>query len=366
MQVEVSRENITKAVLRAEKVSGKNLTLPVLNCVLLVADRNVFKIKATNLELGIEVVVPAKISQEGVVAVPGGVLASVLNGLSRVDHVTLKVEQDNLRIETSHGKTVIKAVAYEDFPTLPYLPDAKPFSFDVEHFLQGVRSVWYSASVSMVKPEQASVYVYLDSGRMYFVATDSFRLAEKKVAAQGVDGFDSMLIPIKNVSEISRTLDGFSGAMEVRVTKDQVSFLMDGVYITSRLIDGSFPDYHQIIPKESVTDVTLLKQDLVNTLKRMTVFSDKFNQVHFSVKPAQKKFTISAQNADVGETTDSIEAAIEGEELEINFNHRYISDCFQSIPGDSVTLSFSGLSKPVIIRGVSDSSFLYLAMPMNR
>jgi len=109
-----------------------------------------------------------------------------------------------------------------------------------------------------------------------------------------------------------------------------------------------------------------MKQDFLNILKKTTIFSDTFNQIRFSIKPAKKQFTVSSQNADVGETVDSLPGALKGEALDINFNHRYIADCFQSINADSIALQFSGLGKPMIIKGVGDNSFLYLVMPMNK
>ena len=131
-------------------------------------------------------------------------------------------------------------------------------------------------------------------------------------------------------------------------------------------MDGSFPDYRQIIPKESKTEVVVLKEDLVRALKVATVFSDSFNQTTFSVNPAKKKLELKAKSADVGEGSTVLQAAISGESVEISFNHRYFSDCLASIPSDSVSISFSGANKPTVIRGVSDTSFIYIVMPMNR
>jgi len=138
------------------------------------------------------------------------------------------------------------------------------------------------------------------------------------------------------------------------------------VYLTSRIIDGTFPDYKQIIPKETSSKAVLLKQDLINSLKTSLIFSDNFNQLTLKLSPKNKSFNIESKNSNIGESTHSVEAVLEGEDISINVNHRYFTDCFQSINTDSIALSFSGQAKPIITQGVGDTSFLYLVMPMNQ
>jgi DNA polymerase-3 subunit beta len=137
--------------------------------------------------------------------------------------------------------------------------------------------------------------------------------------------------------------------------------------VVSRVIDGVFPDYRQIIPKGYATEAVVLKQDLLNALKISNIFSDKFNQIHLTIDPKGKIFQIQTKNSDVGENVTNVDAALTGDKVEINFNYRYISDCFQSIDADSVSLQFGGMNRPMVIRPVSgDQTFMYLAMPMNR
>lgn len=366
MKLECKKDTLIKVINIAEKISGKNLTLPVLNCILFEAKKNVLKISATNLDLGIVFEIPCKIIKEGVVAVPGSVLLSTLSHSYDGDIIIFETINDNLTVSTPLSKTTIKSYLNEDFPTLPMVDTKNIFKIKTETFLNGLRSVWYSASLSTIKPELGSVYVHFKDGKAIFVATDSFRLAEKTITLDFISEFEPFLLPIKNVAEIIRVLEQSEKEIEIRLNPNQIAFVFDKTYLTSRLIDGNFPDYKQIIPKESTTEAVVLKQDFLNTLKKTTVFSDKFNQIKFSVNPLKKSFTISSQNADIGETVDKINAAITGEKIDINFNHKYITDCFQSINTDSVTLFFSGLSKPMIIKGISDNSFLYLAMPMNK
>jgi DNA polymerase-3 subunit beta len=138
------------------------------------------------------------------------------------------------------------------------------------------------------------------------------------------------------------------------------------MYLVSRLIDGSFPDYNQIIPKSFVTTATVLKDDLLNSIKASNIFSDALNQVKLKVDVKNKSLKIESKNNDIGEYDESINASVSGDNVELNFNNKYITDCMQSIPSDSLTLSFGGVGKPLAISGATDKSFLYIVMPMNR
>jgi DNA polymerase-3 subunit beta len=232
-------------------------------------------------------------------------------------------------------------------------------------FVKGLKSVSYSSSVSSVKPELSSVYVNCDGDSVIFAATDSFRLAEKKIHLKKTKDFGSILIPFQSVPEIIRVLEG-TGDVNVILDQNQISFAFENTYLVSRIIDGVFPDYKQIIPKSYSTEIVCLKQDLMNALKLSHVFSDKFNQINFSVDPAAKSMELATKNSDIGENTTTVDAAITGEKLAINFNHKYVNDCFQSIDSDSVAFHFGGLNKPLLITPGSDQSFRYLVMPMNR
>lgn len=365
MKIECTTDKLVEAIGKSEKITGKNLTLPVLSCILLEAKGKQLTIRATNLDVGIEIVLPVKVDQEGTIAVPGQILNNFLSTLKN-KNVTLEAEEGNLKVTTETNKTVIKSLNHEDFPTIPILESEKVLSLSARDFIKGIKSVWYSSATSSMKPELSSIYIYSEDESAVFVATDSFRLAEKKVKMKNAKEIGSLLIPVKNVPDILRVLEGCEGDVEVSFTKNQISFKYNGVYLTSRVVDGVFPDYRQIIPKAHTTDITVLKQDLVSALRVATLFSDKFNKLSIKVNPSEKRFELSTRNADVGENSTSLESVIDGEPIEINFNYKYITDCFQSVEADSVVLEFNGLTKPLIIKGINEKSFMYLVMPINK
>lgn len=368
MRIECVQEKFKEAIGVAERIAGKHMTLPVLSCFLLEAKKdNTLTIKATNLDLGIEITISAKVDDPGIAAVPSSTLSSFVGGLQSSDKgIKIDVEQGNLKIKTPRSSGVIKTLPHDDFPSIPRVSDNISFSIHGADFVKGLKSVWYSSSISSVKPELSSVYIYCDNEFVVFVATDSFRLAEKRLKLKKSKDFGQILIPYKNVPEIMKVLENINDEVEIHLDKNQISFHYKGIFLISRVIDGTFPDYKQIIPKTSTTEAVVLKQDLINALKLSNVFSDKFNQVTLKIIPGSNLCEIRTKNNDVGENISSLEAAITGESLEINFNYRYIVDSFQSIDSDSVTLSFAGLNRPLVINPVSDSTFRYLVMPMNR
>jgi DNA polymerase-3 subunit beta len=366
MRIECVKDKLAEAISKAEKITGKNLTLPVLSCILLEAKDRELVIRATNLDLGIEVTIPVKVLKEGKIAVPGQVLNSYISTISSGKNIELEVVEGNLKVTTETNTTIIKSINYEDFPTIPLLTHEKTFIISPRDFIKGIKAVWYSSATSSMKPELSSVYIYSDDDTIVFVATDSFRLAEKKVKIKNAKDLGTILIPVKNIQEIIRILDGATGDVEVSLNKNQIAFKYNGVYLTSRVVDGVFPDYKQIIPKESKTIITAIKQDLVNAFKVATIFSDKFNKLSIKAHPSEKVFELTTKNADVGENTNTLDVVEEGEDVDINFNYRYITDSFQSIESDSVILQFNGLTKPLVVKGVSDKSFLYIVMPINK
>ncbi len=365
MKAECSIEKIKNAVSQVERVTGKNLTLPILNSILIIASGKSLKLRSTNLSLGIEIEVPAKIEREGVLAVSGAVLNGIFSNVSRNENVFLEDKDGNLLVKTKKSQIKLKAFPHEDFPTIPTVTGAD-FEIDSKKMIDGIKSVYYSSSVSDIKPEISSVYMYTNGENLVFVSTDSFRLAEKKIKTKGIEEILGILIPFKNVSEIVKVFGETYGIIKVCFNKNQISFSGENIYLTSRIIDGIFPDYRQIIPKEFSTEIVVLKQDLLNALKLSNVFSDKFNQVNLKVSPKQKLFELSSNNNDIGENKTSLDAVINGEDVELSFNYKYFLDCFQSITTDSVSIKLSGASKPIVISPVSDTSFTYLIMPMNR
>lgn len=366
MKAECLTEKLKRALSTVEKITGKNLSLPVLKSILWIFKDKKLKLRATNLNLGIEFNIPAKIEKEGVVAIKGDVLSQLFNFVDKDQNTYLEIINDSLLIKNNKNKFNLKTVPYDDFPTIPIV-EGESFYLSADKLLDGLRAVYYSAATSEIKPEIGSVYIYTDEEFLIFVATDSFRLAEKKIKIKQKIKIDGILIPSKNVTEIIRVFENINDEIKITIQKNQISFENQEIYLTSRVVDGIFPDYKQIIPKQPTTKLVVLKQDLLSAVKISNIFSDKkFNQINFLIKINEKIFEINAQNAEVGENNTQIVGAMEGEDINLSFNYKYLLECFQSIQADSISLDFSGNNKPVILKPINDNSFLYLVMPMNR
>lgn len=365
MKFDAQTELFASAVATGARFAEKRANLPVLSSVLVVAEGSRVVIRATNLECGVEIVVPAKVTTEGMAAIPAATLSGFLANV-RGKTVSVALVGELCKVETERASASIKTIPHEDFPILPRVSAEQSFSVKAQDFVRAIRSVAYCASLSAVKPELQSVLLYGEASKLIAVATDSFRLAEKTVPLRSGGDVPQLLIPARNAAELMRILDGISGDVEVYYNENQLSTQADGAYYTSRLLDGTFPNYRQIIPNTFSTEAVVLREDMSSTLKSLSVFADKFAQVSVTIDPNKKAVLLSSRNPDVGEQTSTVKATISGEEVTVSFNGRYLADSLQAISGDSVRLHSNGPGKAMLIKDASDASFLYLAMPMNR
>ena len=367
MKAGILKERLRWAIGAAEKITGKNLSLPTLAYVLVEAKNKNLFVKATNLDLGIKINLPAKVEADGQVMIAGGIVANFLGSLYGQDKVELATTLNALTVPTSSTKSVIKTYSADDFPTIPEVAGGEEIQLSAVQFIHGLKAVAYAAANSDIKPEIASVYLYHQNGELVFVATDSFRLAEKRVKLdQKITTEPKLIIPIRNIMEVMRIFEGNDELLTVKYNNHQVAFITEQIYLTSRLVEGVFPDYRQIVPTSRKTEVVILKNDLLNTMRLSTIFADKLNQINLKIITADKLLEINSRNSDVGETTINLDATLEGEDIEISLNARYLLDCLSSIAADSLIVSFNGRQRPIMLKGVGDAHFTYLIMPLNR
>ena len=367
MKVGTTKELLLNAIIIAERIAGRKESLPVLSCVYFDADKTL-TLQSTNLEAGIKVGIASDVEDKGVVAVPASILSQTIRSIGN-EKVILKTEDGNLLVESRGTKTLIKAVPHEEFPTLPESGKQRGVSLSREKFLRGLQSTLYAASSSMIRPELGSIFVSIKQSGVVFVATDSFRLAEKTVVGAAGKDDGEILIPLKHANELAYILERLmEDTVELAVEDSQLVLTSGEVRFVSRTVDAQFPAYKEIVPKSKdfATEATVLKADFAEMLKKARVFAGAEQHVGLHIYPKKKIFSATARSSDVGEMSDSIDAAISGEDLDINFHIGYLGDCLSSIESDSITLSFAGVGRPLVIKGVSDASFLYLVMPLNR
>lgn len=364
MKIICLQEKLKKAIGIVERITGKNINLPILSNVLLETEKGRLKISATDLELGLNVWVSAKVEKEGRATVPVNILSKFISSLPQ-DKIFLEAKKNNLVVECQDFKADIKGLKPDDFPIIPKIED-KPFlTLSAQELYQSLSQVYQAASFSDTRPEIAGVFFKLSqNGTLRLVATDSFRLAEKtlkKVTKEGKG--KAIIIPIKAVVELIRILDNMNGEVKLTIKDNQLLFDMGDVRLVSRLIEGRFPDYERIIPQEFITEVTLEKDSLVEAIRIASYFVSKVNDVNFHFSP-QGKLEISSGSQEVGFHNSSLKADIQGENLSLTFNYRYVLDGLNNIDNKKARISLHGKEKPLLLRGLNDKSYLYIVMPV--
>jgi DNA polymerase-3 subunit beta len=364
MKIIVPQQNLLHTLELVSRVSTKHVTLPVLQCVLISVTDTTITCIATNLEIRLEAVLTGTIHETGIVAVPAQTLLQAVQ-YATSKNLEISLVDGVLHIDTGRGKTTINTFPIEEFPTAIRI-EQKGAQIQKEMFSLGIKSVAFAASVSSIKPELGSIYIQQKKEQsLTFVATDSFRLMEKTVSQKGFILDQGILLPQKNAIEIARICDSLSSDPFLSITENLCALTFDeGVYITSRLVSGSFPDYEQIIPKEYSTHTTVLKQDLVQIFKKTNIFLNKFRQVTMAI--VAQTLTVSSQNGEVGATTDTITAQTEGNDITLSFNQQYLLDPLGHIQDESIVLHFAGIGRPLVLHGISDTTLRYLVMPMNK
>ena len=223
MNFTCNRESLQKCIMSADRVTGKNLSLPILSSVLLVTNKKSLIIRATNLEVGAEFQIEAEIKTEGSVAVPGSLFSNILTSIPDEENITISVSNNVCKIITKTKNITIKGFIADDFPTIPLISEGESFTIPSQNFIQGVKSVLMSAAISDIKPEISSVYIYQNGKSLVFVATDSFRLAEKKINYTGEQLSHGVIIPIKNIIEIIKIFESVNESILFKITKTQIS-----------------------------------------------------------------------------------------------------------------------------------------------
>ncbi len=359
------KNNLKEALSLVEKISSKNITLPILNNVLISTEKKELKLIATNLEVGIEIKIPAKIEKEGKIAVPTKILYNFLINFSSEENIVIESIQNNLLISVKDSSTIIKGNSIEDFPALPFIEEKGKFlTLPVSDFISGLKSVYYAASLSEMKPEIASVFISSQKNiPLTFVATDSFRLSKKTILYFSSDFF-SVLIPYRNAIEIIRIFENEKSEVKIIPNKNQIFFISDKIKFISRLTEGIFPDYNEIIPKKFLTEAIIDKNLFGNNLKTAAIFVGKLNEIKLEINPNEKNIKIQSTHPDLGEYNGNILAEISGEKIKLNFNYKYLTEGIQFVLSDKILLRFNGENKPLLISGTKDNSFYYLVMPM--
>jgi DNA polymerase-3 subunit beta len=370
----ILQEKLKKGLNIVEKISSKSLTLPILNNILITIEKNFLKLSATDLEIGIEWWVLTKTEKEGMAVVPSRLFSSFINLLPN-KKIDLELKSDNLFIECDNYKTKIKSFKIDEFPIIPKITKNEFISIKSASFCGALKQVVDIAVPSTTRPEISGVYFLFQKDLIIVTATDSFRLGEKKIFLKNKSALKenySLIIPQKTIKEVINIFDEKEGDLNIYFSPNQIMFesLLEEtphpqVNLISRLIEGEYPNYKEIIPKKYTTRLTLKKDDFANQIKSASLFSGKVNEVRIKTGGDNKKIEILSQSPDLGEYQSFIMVSgMKGEPVNISFNHRFLLDGLSNIKSSEVVLELSGDSGPGVLRPVGDDSYLYVVMPI--
>lgn len=363
MKVICLQENLKNNLNIAQNIIGRNLTLPILNNILLQTENGRLKISSTNLEVGINTWVSGKIEKNGAITCPAKVLAGFINNLPN-KKVELDVKNNILTIKCENYKATLNCLSADDFPIIPKIEDEPLIELESGVLREALLKVVGAASLSESRPEITGVLFKFEKKELRLAATDSFRLAEKIIfeTDKKSEEIKSLIVPQRTIQEVIRAFGEKETDIKIRLGASQILFDGGETQIISRLIEGQYPDYQQIIPKNFSTQATIDKAELLNIIKAAAVFSNKTSSVKFSLSDGELE--VLAQDPDLGENKSKITAKIQGKKTEVNFNYRYLLDGLANIGTKQVFMGLNSDASPAIIKPLGDESFVYLVMPI--
>jgi DNA polymerase-3 subunit beta len=368
MKLIVFRDNLKNGLVAAERAVSDSSNLPILKNVLLRTIGTKIQLTTTNLELAITKCISGKIIEEGALSVPFATFYSIVNNTTH-DRINLERSNSSFIVKTDNYEAKLQGSPAEDFPLIPRMENTDyRMEIDPVVFQDALQQVISAAHISDIRPEISGVLFDFQMTSLKLVATDSFRLAEKiidggKFKHTFETGFKA-IVPLRTAQELLRVISR-TAPLTVHCDGNQMLFTSDDVELMSRVIDGTYPDYEQIIPKDVETEIMLDKAHLINAVKLVSNFSGKTNDVRLSTDIEGKTITVYSVNQFLGENKYLIPARVVGVHItDIPFNWRYLLDGLKSIQGDSVVLRLNGNNRPALMRPENDSSFLYVVMPI--
>jgi len=371
MKITILQKKLKDGIKVVERVSQRTPSLPILQNVLVKSKKNFLTLETTNLEIGIRWWALIKLTKEGEIVVPTKTLSNLINLLPEKP-VDLEVENLNLLISCENYQTELKGFSSSEFPIIPYLKEGERIAVDGSIFCQALAQVVNIASPSVARPEVSGVYFSFQKDLIKMVATDSFRLGEKKLFVKSplLQEY-ALILPQQTAREILTIFGEKSGDIQIYFSSNQILFesAMEEVdhpqvQLSSKLIEGEYPNYQEIIPTKSETRIVCSKQELLNHSKTARIFSGKANEIKFKIDPKEKKLHLLSQSPDLGEYKSFLPGKISGKEMQVSFNHRFLLEGVSEIKTPEVALELVGEDSPVLVKPTEREDYLYVVMPI--
>jgi len=364
MKLSCLQENLNKGISTVSRLVATKGTLEILSHILINTEGGRLKLSATNLEIGVNYKIGAKIEKEGGITVPARLFSEFVSQLPE-GKINLEVKENTLYTNIGDFKSNIKGLAVDEFPLIPKINTKKTLSLKSGELKEAINLVSFAAALDDVRPVLSGMFIRAEKDKITLAATNSYRLAEKIINLSKKDiPKKEAIIPARSMIELARILDDPEKEVSIYLNETQVIFETDDVEFTSRLIEGQFPDYKQIIPSESETKAVAPLSDFAGIIKVASLFSrEAAGSVTIEVKQKGKIEAISAATQ-YGDSTASCEAEVTGKDTEIVFNSQYILDVLNNLSGNRASLELSGKLNPGVIKKEGDKTYIYVIMPL--
>lgn len=368
MKLTVTQENLARGLQVVSRAVSTRSTLPVLNNVLLRTEDAGLKLTATNLEIGITYWVPGKIEDGGSLTVPARLLADIVTGLPANELVDLELQgQDTLFVKAGRFSTRIKGIDAEEFPAIPTAGERPTTRIAQKSLRESLDEVTFAAATDEARPILTGVLARFEGDKLTLAAADNYRIAVKTIAVLDAVEETSVVIPARSLHELSRVLTDTDDPVELMLShsRNQILFHLEGVDLVSRLIDGQFPNYQQVLPKGFTTRATVDRDQLLQAVRLASLIaSSSANIIKIHVgKDSEVGIKVSAA-ADVGDNQSEVEASVEGDGTTIAFNSRYLIDVLNNVDTDQFSLELNGPLSPGVFRPVEDGAYVHVIMPV--
>ena len=371
MKVTCLQENLARGLQTAGRAVSTRGSLPILGNVLLRTENGRLKLTATNLEVGINVWVPAKVDDDGAITVPAKLFTDFVNSLPPGPaELSLNVRTKTVHLKSGPYEANFKGMDAEEFPIIPVAPDKPTTKMAKSTLRRMINEVAFVATTDDSRPVLTGVLTTFDGDKLTMAAADPYRLSVRTGSLlTRVESKLEVIIPARSLQEVWRIIDDTDDAVDVFVTPNgsQVIFHTEEVDLVSRVIEGQFPNYRQVIPSgKAATRIVAHREELLQATRLASLFArDSANMLRFQVDPnAQPPLIISATAAEVGDNTARVDATVDGQNTTIAFNSRFISDALGSLTAPEVALELGGPLAPGVVKIVGDDSYLHVVMPL--
>lgn len=363
MRAVCARKDLYYGIQTVSRAIAGRSAWPILNNVLIRTEDGHLRLTAFDLELGIECTVPATIEEEGALTVPAKVIAEVLSTLPEANVQISVDEQNAVNVKCEKSDYTILGLPAEEFRPLPEIPDAHGFEITQAAIRNMIRHTIFAVSTDESRAILTGILLLLNGNELKLVATDTHRLALRTSTVDKANGEASCIVPRRALDELSRLLEDEDTAVTISIAESQIKFVVKGVTIVSRLIEGQFPNYERVIPATSDKKLTIPADDFSSKVRRASIVARE-NANRLIINAVDSQLTVTAESGDVGKAYEELDIVKEGEDIEIAFNAKYLTEFLSVVGSDGVFLELTGNLNPGLMKPVGKDDYLYVLMPM--